>query len=191
MNDLLAAIDAAVAARGGIGVRPAVAADETFFEAIFVEVRAPEFARLPPQTVAPLLAMQYRARALDYNRRWPQRDRGLVSRSGEPVGRIDVAWSAIDADPAGSVDERPNGRPSPGDVHLVDIALAEAARGQGVGTEVLSALIAAAGAAGGRRVTLSVRQSNTGGRRLYRRLGFTECALSDDGLIVAMAFDFS
>ena len=57
---------------------------------------------------------------------------------------------------------------------LENIAVAEPARRRGVGTLLLSELIAHARTGGGSEIFLEVRESNQNARALYRRLGFQQ-----------------
>lgn len=60
----------------------------------------------------------------------------------------------------------------PGTTHLVAMYVGAAARRQGVGEELVRAVIAEARAAGARRVRLHVVETNPGAERLYVRCGF-------------------
>jgi ribosomal-protein-alanine N-acetyltransferase len=60
-----------------------------------------------------------------------------------------------------------------GDSHLLELAVAADARRRGVGTQLLEEAIAHTLAPGGVAL-LEVRESNSGARRLYNRLGFEE-----------------
>jgi len=56
--------------------------------------------------------------------------------------------------------------------HITNIAVHPEYRGQGIGTRLLSFPIAVAQSRGINGLTLEVRQSNVGARRLYERMGF-------------------
>jgi ribosomal protein S18 acetylase RimI-like enzyme len=79
----------------------------------------------------------------------------VLERHGAPVGRL-------------YLDARPTR------LHIVDIALMPDLRGQGLGTAILEALQATAGAQG-KGLGIFVEKFNPA-LRLYRRLGFTEVA---------------
>lgn len=58
------------------------------------------------------------------------------------------------------------------EAHVTNIAVLPAYRGQGLGEQLLTALMAYAKKRGALSMTLEVRVSNEGAQRLYRRLGF-------------------
>jgi ribosomal protein S18 acetylase RimI-like enzyme len=77
------------------------------------------------------------------------------------------AWAALSLFVAAS--------PCPADeLRVAALAVDAAARGQGVGTRLLTAVFDQARHAGCRTVRLEVVDTNTGARALYERLGFTE-----------------
>lgn len=62
---------------------------------------------------------------------------------------------------------------SPGEWYIQALAVRPEARGQGVGSRLLSLAAQKAGARGCGRITLDVSDDNPGGIRLYSRFGFT------------------
>ena len=56
--------------------------------------------------------------------------------------------------------------------HIVNLAVAPAARGRGIGSALLARALEAASERGARLVTLEVRENNLEAERLYRRYGF-------------------
>jgi [ribosomal protein S18]-alanine N-acetyltransferase len=58
------------------------------------------------------------------------------------------------------------------EIHINNLALRPALRGQGIGTALLQRIFTEARALGARRATLEVRASNQRARRLYERCGF-------------------
>lgn len=58
------------------------------------------------------------------------------------------------------------------EIHINNIALRPAFRGQGMGTALLERVLAEGRARHARRATLEVRASNEAARRLYERMGF-------------------
>ena len=59
------------------------------------------------------------------------------------------------------------------EVHINNVALRPALRGQGIGTALMRHVFQEGRRLGARRATLEVRASNVGARRLYERLGFS------------------
>lgn len=66
------------------------------------------------------------------------------------------------------------------DAHVTTIAIDPEARRRRLGTQLMLALVDAAGVAGARHLTLEVRVSNEGARRLYRRFGFAPVGVRKD-----------
>ena len=66
------------------------------------------------------------------------------------------------------------------DAHVTTIAVDPEARHRRVGTRLMLALVDAAGVAGARHLTLEVRVSNEGARRLYQRFGFAPVGVRRD-----------
>ncbi len=58
------------------------------------------------------------------------------------------------------------------EIHINNVALRPALRGQGLGTALMRYVLREARQLGARRATLEVRASNVGARKLYERLGF-------------------
>ncbi len=58
------------------------------------------------------------------------------------------------------------------ELHINNVAVAPAHRGQGVGMALLRFVLRFAAGLGARRATLEVRRSNTAAKKLYERLGF-------------------
>ncbi len=59
------------------------------------------------------------------------------------------------------------------ELHINSVAVAHDRRRQGIGSELMRGVLAAARAEGAAQATLEVRRSNTAARALYERLGFT------------------
>jgi ribosomal protein S18 acetylase RimI-like enzyme len=141
----------------GYGLRPETDADIDFLMRLYASTREDELAPLPwsAEQKAAFLAQQFQAQRSHYRGSLPGCAFDVIQHAGMPVGRLYLQ--------AGDTH-----------LHLVDIALLPALRGQGVGSAILEALQAAA-AASGQGVSAFVEHSNPA-RRLYRRLGFTEIA---------------
>ena len=58
------------------------------------------------------------------------------------------------------------------EIHINNVALLPAYRGQGIGTSLMQHVLDEGQRLGARRATLEVRASNQAARRLYERLGF-------------------
>ena len=134
-------------------LRTATPADETWQLAIYASTRADELAMTgwPAAQCEAFVQQQHRAQQQHYARHFPRSVCQLILVGDDVAGRL---W----------VDER-------GDrLHVLDIALLPAWRGQGLGTRCLQALAAEA-EAGGRAIGIQVEIHNPA-RRLYERLGF-------------------
>jgi ribosomal protein S18 acetylase RimI-like enzyme len=89
----------------------------------------------------------------------------IVERAGSPLGRL---YLHADGDT----------------LHIIDILLLSAVRGQGVGTALLAHVQQLARDGACNAVELSVLRENAGALRLYQRLGFT--SVGGDTLRLAM-----
>jgi GNAT superfamily N-acetyltransferase len=140
----------AAAAAFGIRYRPEAAEDLPFIAALYATTRAEELAATgwPEAMQAAFLAQQHRAQHAHYRAVHPDGEWLLIEQGGAPVGRLYLA--AQD-----------------GMLLIVDISLLPAARGAGLGTAILTDLLAAEA----RPVQLQVERMNPA-RRLYERLGF-------------------
>ena len=137
-------------------LRPALPADEPFLRALYGESRADELAPLEwdDATRNAFLNSQFDLQRAHYEQHFPRARHEIVLVEGEPAGRI---W----------VDVRAAG------VHLIDLSLSTATRGQGVGGALLRGLrLEARGLA--LPVSLYVMHGNERARRFYERLGFSE-----------------
>jgi ribosomal protein S18 acetylase RimI-like enzyme len=105
--------------------------------------------RVIPETSAAQLANRWREQGLGY------RELLAAERDGEVVGTVSIAVSM---------------RPIRG-VHLFALEVAEAARNQGIGADIVRWVEDEARRRGQRRVYLEVRTDNPA-RRLYHRLGY-------------------
>jgi ribosomal protein S18 acetylase RimI-like enzyme len=59
-------------------------------------------------------------------------------------------------------------------INIHDVIVHSEFRGQGIGRQLMTALVAEAGQRQCSRVTLEVRQDNQSAQKLYRSLGFTD-----------------
>ena len=140
-------------------LRPASAADAAVLRAVYASTRAEELAATgwDAAQCRAFCDMQYDAQQAHYTRHWPSARCQLVlvpdaTLGTRVAGRL---W----------VDRRADA------LHVLDIALLPATRGQGLGSACLHDLMAEATAAG-LPLVISVETHNPA-RRLYDRLGFT------------------
>ena len=140
----------AAAAAFGVSYRPETDADSPFVAALYASTRAQELAATgwPEAMQAAFLEQQHRAQHASYRAVHPDGEWLLIEQAGAPIGRLYLAGQ--DAM-----------------LLIVDISLLPTARGGGLGTAILTDLLAAET----RPVQLQVELSNPA-RRLYERLGF-------------------
>ncbi len=143
-----------MSAAGEVTLRPAVAADRPFLLRVYAESRAAELAPTgwTEAEKAAFCADQFAAQERHYREHYPDCRFLVIERGGEPVGRL-------------YRDRRAD------EIRVVDIALLESARGQGIGGALMRQVIAEAGAEG-LAVRIHVERTNPA-RRLYDRLGFS------------------
>lgn len=136
-------------------VRPG---DEPFLYAVYADSRREEVAAWgwPPAQQDAFLQMQFQFQRRSYAMQLPDADHRMIWHEDVPVGQILVDRSAEA-------------------IRLVDIAILQAFRGRGIGTELIRSLQAEALQAQ-RPLRLTVRKENPGARHLYERLGFTTVA---------------
>ena len=152
----------------GVALRAAVDSDVTFLRALYADARAAELAGapLPADVRERFLDNQFALQHRHYITYFERASFAIVERDGAPIGRLY-------ADDSGS------------DLHLIDISLAAAAQGQGVGTALLKSLAQHARRQG-RTLVLKVNRHNADAARLYERLGFVYEAMPGDNAYRAM-----
>lgn len=140
----------AAAAAFGISYRPETDDDLPFVAALYASTRADELAATgwPEEMRAAFLAQQHQAQHAHYRAVHPDGEWLLIEQGGAPIGRLYLAGQ----------DEM---------LLLVDIALLPETRGAGLGTAILTDLLASEI----RPIQLHVELTNPA-RRLYYRLGF-------------------
>jgi ribosomal protein S18 acetylase RimI-like enzyme len=145
-------------------LRPAGPADQAFLQDLYAQLRTPELAGLPwpAEQRAAFLRMQFEARARSHAS-VPGLQEWIIECHGQRAGALAVA--------------RTRDR-----IHLVNIALRPELTNRGLGTRLLTALIAESEAAG-IPVSLAVERNNRA-RSLYQRLGFKETA--DEGVYMKL-----
>ena len=141
------------AGAGAVALRPATDDDYAFMRRLYGSTRAEEMQHFPfgEAEKEAFLDQQFGAQYEHYRVHYPTCERNIVERDGKPVGRL---W----------VDEWRE------EIRLVDIALLPECRGSGIGTKLVSGVLAR-GAAAGKPVTIHVEAYNPA-LRLYQRLGF-------------------
>jgi ribosomal protein S18 acetylase RimI-like enzyme len=149
----------------GSRLRPVTDGDRLFLLELYADVRAAELARVPwdDATKRAFVTQQFAAQDAHYRRHYPGATLDVVEVDGAPAGRLYVHRG-----------ER--------DVRIMDIALAPEYRGRGIGTALLRAVMAEAGA---RTVSIHV-EANNPARRLYERLGFRP--VGEHGVYLLLAY---
>jgi ribosomal protein S18 acetylase RimI-like enzyme len=148
-----------LAARG-VALRRERPEDLPFLERLYFSVRWQELAQLdwPEDAKLGFLRQQFSFQVKHYSTYYAGADFGILEHEGVPIGRLYLFRG-----------ER--------DLRIVDISLLPEWRGGGLGTLVLQAVLAEAGACG-RTVSIHVEKFNPA-QRLYRRLGFR--TIGEDG----------
>jgi ribosomal protein S18 acetylase RimI-like enzyme len=138
-----------------ITLRPVTDGDMPFLLALYATTREDELKQVDwtPEQKAAFVHQQFHAQHQFWRENYSDTSWDLIVRGGEPVGRLYVArWAD--------------------DIRIVDIALVPAARGGGLGTELIRGILAE-GDASGRKVSIHVEIFNPA-RKLYERLGFVQ-----------------
>lgn len=127
--------------------------DRAFLLELYGSTRQEELSVVPWDAAqkAAFIAFQFSAQDHDYRQKFPDAAYQVICVGERSIGRLYVA-------------RRPD------EIRVLDIALLPEYRGGGIGTRLLSALLAEA-AASGRPVRLHV-EARSAARRLYERLGF-------------------
>lgn len=136
-----------------VTLRPITPADQPFLWQVYASTRAAELAQVdwPPEQQRAFLDQQFNAQHAYYHEHYPTARFQIIEQAGTPIGRL-------------YVDEWPT------EIRIMDIALLPEYRGQGLGTQLLTAVLAR-GAQLGLPVTIHVEMFNPA-LRLYERLGF-------------------
>lgn len=150
------------------GLRPTTAEDRTAEIAVYRSTREPELQLTdwPQAQQQAFVLMQFEAQQAHYRRLWPNSTCELIEQSDSSAGTGTGTGVGVGVQVVGRlwVDRRSD------ELHVLDISLLPAARGQGLGSRLLGELIGEA-RVHGRRVTICVEIHNPA-RRLYERLGF-------------------
>lgn len=142
-------------------LRPATAADSEFMHAVYASARTEELAPVPwtNEQKTEFLRSQSHAQLTYYAEHYPNAEYSIVTLNGVDVGRMLTEHHAED-------------------LRLMDMGLLPEYRGQGVGTALVTDVVAR-GEALGLPVVLHVESFNPA-KRLYERFGFV-----DDGEVGA------
>ncbi|HLX47110.1 MAG TPA: GNAT family N-acetyltransferase [Streptosporangiaceae bacterium] len=150
------------------GLRPAGPGDAGVLYRIYASTREAELAAVPwdTPTKEAFLRMQFTAQDTDYHAKFPSASYDLIVAGEKVLGRLYVhrgttVWQVL------------------------DIALLPEYRSQGIGTQLLTEVLAEAGPAAG-KVQIYVERFNPA-RHLYDRLGFHEIA--DHGVYLLMEWE--
>lgn len=137
----------------GLGLRVAAPSDRSFLLGLYGSTREDELAVVPwsDDEKAAFVEMQFDAQDRAYREAYPEGEFLVVLENGDAVGRLSV------------------GR-LPGELRLIDVIVAPASRGRGIGTALVQWLVERADR-DGLALTLHVEPWNPA-RRLYERLGF-------------------
>ena len=146
-------------------LRPVTEADRPFLVDLYGSVRAPELEHVAwdDATKRAFVEHQYAAQDAHYREHYEGATLDVIEVDGEPAGRLYVH----------------RGR---SDIRIMDIAIAPAFRGQGIGTALLEALVEEARESG-RKLSIHV-ESNNPARRLYERMGFA--AAGEHGVYILL-----
>jgi ribosomal protein S18 acetylase RimI-like enzyme len=142
--------------RGVLRARAERDADREFRYRLFCESRLPEWyvVEIDPAVREQLMQQQFRAQTETYLARFPRARFDIIEFDGAPVGRMVVN--------------------RPGDhVHIVDLAVIPALRGQGIGSALMRYWMEVARAAN-QPARVKVADTNDPSMQLYARLGFAQ-----------------
>lgn len=136
-------------------LRPATASDDALLRSVYAAARSDELAQVPwrEEQKAAFLDLQFETQDAYYRACFDGAEFLVIELDGQGIGRL-YRWR--DAS----------------ELRVIDIALLPAWRNQGIGTQLLTDLLADA-SADGLFVSLHVEVLNPA-RRLYARLGFME-----------------
>jgi ribosomal protein S18 acetylase RimI-like enzyme len=145
----------------GVSYRPFSSDDLPFVTALYASTRREEVAMTgwPPEIQEQFLAQQAAAQHSHYSIHFADAEWLIIERAGQAIGRLYL-------------------HRTPADLHIVDISLVPASRGQGIGGAILKDTLSLAHRLG-QSVTIHVERNNPA-RSLYARLGFE--TVEDEGI---------
>jgi GNAT superfamily N-acetyltransferase len=138
-----------------LSLRPVTDDDRPFLLGLYASTRETELNQVvwPPGTREAFIAQQFEAQDRSWRLQSPDARFDLVLVDGRPAGRFYVART-------------------PAEIRIVDISLAPDHRGHGIGTRLLTTVIAESDTKG-ISLTIHVERFNPA-LRLYERLGFAQ-----------------
>jgi ribosomal protein S18 acetylase RimI-like enzyme len=148
-----------------ITLRPALPGDDAFLLRVYASTRAEELAPVPwsDEQKEAFVRHQFESQSVYYREQYTNASHDVIEVDGESAGRLYVArWES--------------------EIRVMDIALLPEYRGHGIGSQLLSQVLAE-GAETGKKVSIHVEPVNPA-RRLYERLGFVP--VEDKGACVLM-----
>jgi ribosomal protein S18 acetylase RimI-like enzyme len=148
-----------------VRLRPVEDADRAFLLELYASTREEELAQVEwdERSKRAFLEHQFAAQHAHYSGNYPGATLDLIEVDGVAAGRLYVHRGASD-------------------IRIMDIALAPAFRGRGIGTALLRQLMAEADESG-RKLSIHVEMNNPA-RSLYGRLGFRDAG--EHGIYVLM-----
>ena len=149
----------------GFSLREERDGDVPFLRALFASTREDELAQAPwtAEQKTQFLDIQFNAQRTHYRAQMPDCQWLILLHDGAPAGRIYLDWG-------------------PTTLNLVDIALIPQWRGQGVGSQLMAAILALSARAD--KITVLFVEKFNPALRLYQRLGFVE--VRDTGVHLEM-----
>lgn len=153
----------------GLQLRSANAGDLPFLRDLYASSRATELSCMPwpDEAKRAFCDSQFELQHRHYVTHSAPGAFTIVMHDSDPIGRLYLHWTSTE-------------------LHIVDILLLPAARGQGIGSALLRWLQSMAQQARVSSLGLHVEQRNTAAYRLYQRMGFT--MLGVHGMHVRMAW---
>jgi ribosomal protein S18 acetylase RimI-like enzyme len=147
------------------GLRPATEADRDFLLELYAGTREAELAQVAweDEVKRAFVEHQFSAQDHHYRSNYPGATLDVIEVDGERAGRLYVHRGEED-------------------IRIMDIAIAPAFRGRGIGTALIQDLMAEAGSSG-RSLSIHVEMENPA-RSLYERLGFVPAG--EHGVYVLM-----
>jgi len=148
-----------------ITLRPVRESDDPFLLELYASTRAAEMALVPwtAEQKDAFVRMQFAGQKTGYAKEYPDAQHSLICLDDEPVGRVYLSRSE-------------------NCFHILDITMATAQRGNGIGTIVLREILQDADQAG--RPTSIYVDSFSPSQRLFERLGFQVVSVKEFSVLL-------